>query len=223
MTVHSASRINSFLSCSLKYKFQYVDKIKPDVVSPYLERGIRIHEKLETDNYTSEIAEDSKLLQNAMSILLKMNDSHDVITSPHDNELKLFGDVGGERFIGIIDRVWPSEGVLLDWKTGNLKCKGKYVYGERDYGIQTFIYSELYRQHSGKSIDHVYIAFLGNCELWVPKIGRYRIGTARFRDSCETAISKAICGIQDGDFRKNKTVLCKWCDFKELCSAYVED
>ncbi len=216
--VFSASQINTFLSCGFRYKLQYVDKIKIDVISPYLERGIRVHETLESDTYTSDNIEDATLLSNAMSLLLKLNDTHDVF-SHHENELKLFGDVASERFIGIIDRVWPSEKLLLDWKTGNMKPKGKTIYGERDYCIQTFIYSELYKQNRKNEIENIYVAFLGNGELWKPQYGASPFGSDKFKALCEGRISGAIDGIKNQNFERKKQVLCKWCDYRETCKT----
>ncbi len=220
MKVFSASQINTFLSCGYKYKLQYVDKVKVDVVSPYLERGIRVHEKLESDTYISDNAEDAVLLSNATALLLKLNDRHDVL-SHHENELKLFGDIVGERFVGIIDRVWPSEHLLLDWKTGSLKRNWKEggYYGERDYCVQVYIYSELYSQNRNNRIENIYVAFLGNGELWKPRIGTAHFRSDQFTMLCEKTISSAIDGIKSGEFERNKQTLCKWCDYKDICRA----
>lgn len=218
MKTYSASAINTFLSCGYKYKLRYVDKIKVDITSPYLERGIRVHEKLESDTYTSDNAEDAALLSNAMSLLLELNDDHD-ISARHENELKLFGDVAGERFIGIIDRVWPSEGLLLDWKTGSMKRNPRNgaIYSERDYCIQMYIYSKLYEQNRGE-LKNLYVAFLGNGELWSPKIGAFEYGSTMFAGLCEQKIVSAIDGIADGVFEKSKGPLCKWCDYRQICN-----
>jgi len=218
--VYSASQINTFLSCGYKYKLQYIDKIKVDVVSPYLERGIRVHEKLESDTYTSDNAEDANLLSNAMSILLELNDQHDIF-SGHQNELKLFGDVAEKRFIGIIDRVWPSQSVLLDWKTGSLKRNWKDggYYGELDYCIQSHIYKCLCDQNLADPIHRCYFAFLGNQVLWTPAIRGFEFGSEGFEFTCNNAINLAIDGIKSQEFHKNKNVLCKWCDYKEMCDG----
>jgi hypothetical protein len=151
---------------------------------------------------------------------LELNDQHDIF-SGHQNELKLFGDVAEKRFIGIIDRVWPSQNVLLDWKTGSLKRNWKDggYYGELDYCIQSHIYKCLCDQNLADPIHRCYFAFLGNQVLWTPVIGGFEFGSEGFETTCNNAINLAIDGIKSQEFHKNKNVLCKWCDYKEMCDG----
>jgi len=151
---------------------------------------------------------------------LELNDQHDIF-SGHQNELKLFGDVAEKRFIGIIDRVWPSQNVLLDWKTGSLKRNWKDggYYGELDYCIQSHIYKCLCDQNLADPIHRCYFAFLGNQVLWTPAIRGFEFGSEGFEFTCNNAINLAIDGIKSQEFHKNKNVLCKWCDYKEMCDG----
>ena len=45
--IQSPSSINTFKQCSRKYYYQYILKIKTDIVSIHLERGKIVHEALE--------------------------------------------------------------------------------------------------------------------------------------------------------------------------------
>ena len=48
MTLYSSSRLNTFKQCKLKYKYQYIEKIKTEIeqtVEAFL--GSRVHDCLE--------------------------------------------------------------------------------------------------------------------------------------------------------------------------------
>lgn len=42
--MHSNSSLNSYSNCQMRYKLSYIDKIKPDKISPHLTFGIMAHE-----------------------------------------------------------------------------------------------------------------------------------------------------------------------------------
>ncbi|MBU1656572.1 MAG: PD-(D/E)XK nuclease family protein [Candidatus Omnitrophica bacterium] len=46
MTVYSYSRINTFKSCPMKFKFQYVDRIKTDDKGIEAFMGSRVHDSM---------------------------------------------------------------------------------------------------------------------------------------------------------------------------------
>lgn len=210
----SASAITTYKQCPYKYKLRYIDGIKVEIESPWLKRGSDIHKLLEEDKYTSDNPDYAGLLVNAMTCIMNLDDKYRIMGSPHENEVKLFGDICGKGFIGFVDRVWPDQRVGVDWKTG----KFNLTYGKMDYLIQAYIYGELFNQSRRHSMKTFAFIFLQSGDIWEPSVDGYKFGSMEFNKLCERTISNCINLIDSKEFPRKKQVLCRWCDFKDVCN-----
>ena len=62
--VVSASQINTFLQCPLKFKFQYIDKL-PVEVSEVMKFGSFVHSKISSGDFESEDERTKTMLEEA--------------------------------------------------------------------------------------------------------------------------------------------------------------
>jgi len=222
----SVSRINCYKQCPYRYKLQYVDEIPIIIKSEALTLGSTIHELLEQNIFEHEDEKFNPYLVNAYELLKTINDI-ETLDSVSTNELKLYGEVLGNKTVGIIDKVWKDQGIALDWKTGNLKSgwdqqkRKKVMYSQEDYCLQSYFYKELYNQNHDNKLDKFYFAFLGNKEIWTPKIKGNKFGTVGFDLWCENEIVETLECINSCLFDKNETVLCSYCDYRYVCDLDI--
>lgn len=71
----SASKIGLFLTCPLKYKYKYIDKIKTDINAPSLTMGTAVHKCMEYiyDCKASGVKVDKKIIDNIIKESLDRN------------------------------------------------------------------------------------------------------------------------------------------------------
>ena len=223
----SKSQVNTFLGCPLKWKFQYIDKLRSPP-SPAMQRGINIHTKLEHAYKnmklvkkegtipTIEMAPDAdldKFISMEKRRILGCVDKDGKFDmkyfKPLFQELKLSSDEMGMR--GIVDAVYihpADDGVIvLDWKSG------KY-YGNKldDYRFELAVYAELLKI-TGKADNVKYwaIYFSDQDKLFFEKIDKEYI-----RRMYGT-IERVRAQMESGNYPPNKTWKCRWCDFKSKC------
>ena len=224
----SASQINLYNKCPYKYFLNYIEKVPITVKSEALELGSTVHELLEQDIYEHDDPKLHPYLQTAKKLLEELN-SIETLKGSSKNELKLFGEVGGNRTVGIIDKVWTDDNIALDYKTGSLKhgwdqLKRKQVmYSQEDYCIQSYFYKELFNQNHDTNLDKFYFLFLGSNDWWTPKIGNKKFGSLAFDTWCENRIEETLECIKSQIFDKCRSKLCNFCDYRYVCSLLDED
>jgi len=118
----STSKINTYRHCPHKYFLQYIQKIKVDIKSEALEMGSRVHALISSRVFKSDIRIEQAMLTRAEAILGMYPPDPILETTYEDpkNPGRFYGDVCGERAVGIFDFHWVDLPFAGDWKTGNL-------------------------------------------------------------------------------------------------------
>jgi putative RecB family exonuclease len=236
----SFSRVDTYLSCPLRFRFSYVDKL-PQEPSPHLSWGSTIHKVLELwwdqklptppgvdmlyralyDHWEDEgfegMSRDEKLewYTHARTVLAR----HHARFAPHYRpavaveewfDLDLGDDI---RVVGSIDHVerTPRGGLgIVDWKT-NRKAKPR----DRVAGsLQLAIYALAARELWGQEPEWVALDFV------VPgvrvTVERDRIDVDRALATIRTVAER----VRAEQFAPKPSRLCDWCDYRTLCPAF---
>lgn len=211
----SASKINTYIHCPKKYFFQYVMKM-PFVPSEAMKLGSRVHGKIAKLDFSSDNLTERHMLRNAKWFLETMPDNPVMETTYEDknNPGRLFGDIFGQRAIGIFDFHWPDHALAGDWKTGKLDMR--YT---QSYDVQAYILAELFRQKYGRPLKAFHFKFLRDGGHYVPGC----LAPSEKRDATTDLILDALVGITSEEYRKCKGPLCNWCDAKKLCESDSTD
>ena len=132
----SVSKINSFDSCKLKYKLQYIDKVKQD--EPHcFKKGKEVHKKLENISESSESFKTLKVLEKYKDVILNGKREEKIGLKVLNGTVVPCDFKDSDAFFhGIIDVL--GVGYLLDYKTGKSKS-----FKEQDW-TQLMYYSAWY-------------------------------------------------------------------------------
>jgi len=169
----SKSQINLFRRCPMKWKKAYLDR-EPFKPTPAMERGVRIHEKIENFYKTATIK--NKVIQNDDPELRKfvefenqrLKDCNHVIKHfmPLHQELKIADDTTHLR--GIVDAVFrhPDDDkiIIIDWKSGMYR-----PWQLNDYRFELAIYKKLYEKVKKKEVGYWGIFFTDAGKLFFEK------------------------------------------------------
>lgn len=207
----SASKINTYIHCPKKYFFQYVQGM-PFVPNEAMLLGSKVHGKIAAFDFEADNTIERHMLKNAKKFLVKMPANPIMETTYEDkaNPGRFFGEVFGQKTIGIFDFHWPTEAIAGDWKTGKLDLR--YT---QSYDVQAYILAELFRQKYGKPLGKFYFKFLRDGGLYPAR----SIAESELRDQTTDLILDALVGISSEDYRKCKGPLCNWCDARKLCDS----
>jgi RecB family exonuclease len=236
----SFSRVDSYQTCPLKFRFGYVDKL-PQEPSPHLSWGSSIHAALETwwdqklpaappvevllqglydgwdDAGFAAMEREEKLdwYRHAQDVLRRHHARHapsyvPAVATEEWFELDL-GD--GIQVVGSIDHVarTPSGGIgIVDWKTNRKAKAARYVAGSLQLAIYAIAATELW------GVDPEYVAL----DFVVPglrvSVPREDIDT----DAACSTIREVAAQIRAEAFDPTPTRLCDWCDYRALCPAF---
>jgi RecB family exonuclease len=239
----SYSRVDTYQTCPLKFRFGYVDKL-PSTPSPELSWGSSIHAALEAwwDQKLPEPPPEDDLLQalydswddagfegmpreeklrwyrHAQDVLRRHHAHHAPVYTPAVAceewfELDLGDDI---EVVGSIDHVCrtPSGGIgIVDWKTNRKAKPRKRVAGSLQLAIYTLAAVELW----GQEPEWVALDFV------VPgvrvTVGRDEIDT----DAALAAIRDVAAQIRDELYEPTPSALCPWCDYRSECPAFDGD
>lgn len=224
---YSYSKINTFKSCPLKFKFQYIDKIGTYSDTPALIKGRTIHYLIENshlspESYSEEMKQNIKDFPETLQIKKNFVNSEigikylsDIDKSPI-NEYKLgldFNLFGVEYskeslFNGIVDYICVKNSTmyLIDWKSGNYRDQKYQDYNQllfyaihffQKYKVKKIIISFVYVEHNLENSLELQLDYLNNYKLELLK----------------SIYSIEICQ----DFKANKSRLCDYCEFKDVC------
>jgi len=227
----SKSKLGTFKTCPLKYKYQYIDKIEVEKAEQ-LTRGIDLHEifcefynKFSVDDITDPERQFTEIfmpcksdhkqdIMNFIKFEVKrwQSCSEKAIFKPLFRELKIVDTEA--QITGIIDRV-DFDGknfILLDYKTGKYNASKLYEYR---FELALYVYL-LERYDSFKTkVNYWGIIFTNANVFWCEPVKREEIDKAIAKvEKYRALIAEAE---RTGEFKQSRSPLCQWCEYKERC------
>ena len=207
----SYSKVNTFITCPLKYQFQYIDKLeRKDPTSSQL-LGSYIHEVLEHWREGLDILEVSKLFESKYpladeekSVIPSLLDCAKKFYEPYaglvaESELKLeypLTDSTGKDIVidGIIDKLYHSNDnkfVIVDFKTGRFKADNQlqmkfYFYllsRKRKYLAENMLGKVFYLRLEQQITHNIDEGDLNEFENWLLTINEMVERTTKFTHS----------------------------------------
>ena len=235
----SASAVETYLECPLKYRFKQIDKIPESASRPQLTFGNIIHKVLERFHGSEgEITEDQilqildeewksgeftymqreeKLKEQAVEMLKRY--VHNAKQEPPDvldTELKFSFDLDGIRIVGMIDRIdnSPNGNKVVDYKPSKRSTPAKN-------SVQLGIYSLYLQQTEDEKLagipETATLYFLRDEEQ--PE--HNHTFTETDLNSIREKITDVARGIRARRFEPCSGYHCDWCDYKNLaCPAW---
>lgn len=239
----SFSRVDTYQTCPLKYRFAYLDKL-PAAPSPQLSWGSSIHSALEFwwgqklpeppsvedllqslyDNWDDTgfegmpREEKLKWYRHAQDVLRRHHDQYasryvPAVASEAWFELDLGDDI---QVWGSIDHVarTPSGGIgIVDWKTNRRAKTRKQVAGSLQLAIYALAAVELW----GHQPEWVALDFVvSGVRVTMP---RSEIDT----DAALSTIRDVAARVRASLFEPSPSRLCSWCDYRAACPAFDGD
>ena len=235
----SASAVETYLECPLKYRFKQIDKIPESASRPQLTFGNIIHKVLErfhgsegdiTEDQILQILDEEwksgeftymqreeKLKEQAVEMLKRY--VHNTKQEPPDvldTELKFSFDLDGIRIVGMIDRIDNSSNgnKVVDYKTSKRSTPAKN-------SVQLGIYS-LYLQQTE---DEILAGIPETATLYFLRDEEQPEHNHTFTETDLNSIREKITdvarGIRARRFEPCSGYHCDWCDYKNLaCPAW---
>lgn len=236
----SYSALNAYQNCPLKYKFQYIEKIKtpkskeavfgtlihstlnfihtPGILSPSMEQALdHFSKNWNGDVFESELEERAAFSQGVEIIRRYYNDNDiarvNIVALESPFQIKL-----GEHVVsGIIDRIDRTEDgyEIIDYKTAKKMPSQEKV----DNDVQLTIYLQAFLNRypeERKNLDKLKVS------LYFVKHGAKLTSTRTQEDleNIEKTFMEVIEKIGQSDFAPNINPLCDWCDFQHLCPMW---
>ena len=237
--MYSYSKIQAFLDCPLKYKYRYIDGIKPegDFVEFFV--GKKVHETLEKLYQTKEPSLEWLLgyYENKWysgwneNILVKEGTPGDFFKKGREclehyysdffltdleetvaTEKKLFFKINSRQFIGYIDRLSKNAGetIIHDYKTGGAEDTAN--------GMQMPLYQIALSQNA-ENTENITLQ-------WHFLSLKKRVKVKKTQEDLNTTINNVTSAINEieskfaTDFKPTKGEHCSRCDFKKNCPAW---
>ncbi len=211
----SVSQINTIMNCGHKFKLQYVLHLPPVTKSTALEDGSRIHSKISTGDFTSEVPEEQVALDRAKKFLGEMPPNPVMETSYEDkaNPCRFYGVVLDKDAVAIADAIWDQYDIIADWKYSKAKS-GRYA---EQYERQAYFLAQLYEQKFGKPCKAIYFAFLKSDKIYKAKV----LDDLKMREKVEKDIRQAISDMETGKLERNPGPLCSYCQYSAICNMDI--
>jgi RecB family exonuclease len=240
----SYSAFDTYQNCSLKYKFQNVDKIKepkskeavfgtlvhdtmkfihaPALIAPKLEEALaHFSAGWNSDVFENELEERSAFSQGVAMIqdYYKKNDPSASIVV--DLESRFAIEIGTDKskhiISGIIDRIDKTEDgyEIIDYKTTKKMPSQEKV----DNDLQLSVYLNAFLARYPKEIDRLDKITVS---LYYLKHG-VKLSSTRTREQLENAkklFLEVIALIEEEKFEPNVTPLCDWCGYQKFCPMW---
>jgi len=227
----SPSKLSTFLSCGMKYKYKYIDFL-PDPSGQAAVNGTAVHSALEllyqlqpemrtlpraltfldhvlnTWPATEEFQPDPDKCQLLVWNLFDIEDPTTVNCRRTEMDLLLDWEKG-HQLRGIIDRVDVEDDgyVIVDYKTG--KAPSDKDVDEKTLGIK--IYAMMGKKAFGTLPVRVKLLWLGT-----PQVMEIDV-TERMVRSVEMKAAAAVEAMEAKEFSTNPGFACTFCRYKELC------
>lgn len=240
----SYSALDTYLSCSLKYKFQQIDKIKtpkskeavfgtvlhdtmkfvhtPGILSPTLEQAMEHFSNAWNpavfDSEQEERAAFSQGVKIIQDYYHKNNPADANIVALESRFQIEIGEEDNKHIVsGIIDRIDKTEDgyEIIDYKT----TKKMPTQEKVDNDLQLSVYLKAFLSHYPKEIDN-----LKNLKvsLYFLKHG-VKLSAGRTMEQLEDSeklFLDTIKIIEEGNFEPNISPLCDWCGYQKLCPMW---
>ena len=228
----SKSQIGIFCQCPQRWKLQYLDRL-PQTPNKYQERGTNIHKEIEGFYKNIKLV---KKKGGVPDIIIKkdMKDIEKFVEFEKKRikdcknkegkfDLKYFKPIAQELAVkdkdlmlrGFIDAVYinPKDDglIIIDWKSGKYR-----PYNLSEYRFELAVYKELLEK-SGKVDGKVLywgIYFVDADKLFFEKVKDVTI-KAMYKK-----IEKVRKDMDSGKYPCKPGVLCKWCDYHNICEAW---
>ena len=236
----SASAIETYLACPLKYRMSKIDKIPQTSSKPELVFGNIIHKVLQRFHEKNKDLNEQRALRllneewqsgmfeykireekfKTQGIEMLTHYVKSVIKSPPNviaTELNFSFQLNDITIAGTIDRLDKKDGIVItDYKTSKSSTKAKT-------SLQLAIYS-LYLEQTEDSVlrgvpEISKLYFLRNFE---DPVKEHAFSFDELRDT-EQKIIEVSTGIRKKDFYPKKGNHCNWCDYKYLACPVWED
>jgi len=253
MTIYSHSRLETFRNCPLKYKFNYIDKIKrkEEGIEAFL--GSRFHEVME------KIYRDLPFKKYSLDELLDFYDDiwdkkydDKVIIANKERKAKDYKDIGRKFIEDYYKRYYPfNRGKILGIERPvmiDLDGKGEYrLRGFIDrlnrtkdgiYEIHDYKTSKSLPEQSKMDEDRQLALYqIGVQKLWddvnqVELVWHYvafdkEIRSRRTKEELDALKKDTIDLIRKieatREFLPNESILCGWCYYKNICPLFKHE
>lgn len=232
----SYGKVSTYLSCPIKYKFQYIDQI-PIQSSRHLSFGNSLHKALEQfhRNYDCKTATDEQILgclekswisdgylskeeeenhHNKARTMLKqyLIDNRNLTSTPQYFEKSINDKIGVYTIKARFDRVDKTPDgkfQVIDYKTGKT-LDAKQLKKE----LQPKLYSILAGREWRGKFDKIVFYYLESGKKVTPEFSR-----DDFRQTIET-VKDVGRSIYRKIFTPHASALCSWCDYQPICPEW---
>lgn len=236
----SYSALNSYQICPLKYKFQYIDRIKtpkskeavfgtlihstlnfihtPAILAPSMEQALdHFSKNWNGDVFADELEERAAFSQGVEIIRRYYNDNDiarvNIVALESSFQIKL----GDHVVNGIVDRIDRTEDgyEIIDYKTAKKMPSQEKV----DNDVQLTIYLQAFLDRypaERKNLDKLKVS------LYFVKHGTKLTSTRTEEDlkNIENKFLEVIEKIEESEFEPAINPLCDWCDFQNKCPMW---
>ena len=249
--IYSHSKLSTFEQCPLKYKFKYLDKIKP-LIEKTIEAhlGKAVHDTLEwlynsikenkkiptideiityySVKWQDEFSDEILIVKKEMSVRDYFNLGIEFLTKYFQRhypfkentiecEKMIFLNLDENTKIqGFIDRLAynleTGEYEIHDYKTGNHLPTQEKMDNDRQLALYSIAIKELF----GKDKEV--------CLIWHYLAHDQKVCSKRTNEQLEELKKETLELIKEIESKKeflpNKSKLCDWCGYKEICPAW---
>jgi len=253
MTIYSHSRLETFKSCPLKYKFNYIDKIKREEEGIEAFLGSRFHEVME------KIYKDLPFRKCSLDELLNFyeadwdkNYHHKIVIADNERKAKDYKEIGKKFIEDYYKRYYPfNRGKVLGIErlviinlddNGEYKLRG-YIdrldqVKDRTYEIHDYKTSKSLPEQSKMEEDRQLALYqIGVQNMWndvykVELVWHYvafdkEIRSKRTKKELDELKKDTIDLIKKieatREFLPNESTLCGWCYYKDICPLYKHE
>ena len=240
----SATSIETFLQCKLKYFYNYFSDEEPIQDRTAFDFGTSIHHGLEfignalkeNKPLTDELCEEAikhylkKCAELSLSKLALIEEGKNIIKArikKHNDKYKVleveykFKDVttdGGVKLNGFADLIMemdPTTAVIVDYKTSKV-AKTQY---EADHDIQLSIYDYMFAKKF-PHYEHTWLIldFVRSNVVVSQRTPESRKEIGFFLEY----LYDEVLSLKKEDIKPSINKFCNWCGFKHLCESYQE-
>ncbi|OGJ12553.1 hypothetical protein A3K82_00035 [Candidatus Pacearchaeota archaeon RBG_19FT_COMBO_34_9] len=250
MLVYSHSKLETFEKCRLKYKYRYIDKIVPKIpksIEAYL--GSMVHEALEwlyikvmerkiptvnelidffsekwIENFSPDIliVRKEKITQDYFNMGIEFLVNYYMKNQPFtDNTIAIEERVEinfdeERKIIGYVDRLVHNlnrnEIEIHDYKTSASLLSREIMENSRQLALYSLAIKEMYGKD--KNVSMVWHFLAHDMKFSLSR-------TNEQLDKLKKEVIELIDEIENTkDFPANKSRLCDWCEYKDICTAW---
>jgi putative RecB family exonuclease len=255
MVIYSHSRLSTFEQCPLKFKFKYIDKLKPEIeqtIEGFL--GNKVHEVLEIiyeeiakgrtfqldeviqiylEKWNKDISPEIKIIKKENDIEYYLNQGTNFLinyfvkhfpfkdnTIAIEKRIEVNLDLEGKyKLQGYIDRLVHHKETNIfeihDYKTGSFLKSQEELDKDRQLALYSIGVKEMFNQAEDVHLIWHFLAF------------NKKMTSTRTQSQLEQLKQETINLIKKIEstkqFKKNKGVLCNWCEFQNHCNSHCNE